>query len=161
MTSPSTTQFQDPGHLSSYLTQIDHEDVLLLRAIRILQKPLKLRDWKDHDQLSQSLMNISFLRNLQKEYGKDIYKQCLNALYYETYPVGHVMFHQSDPGHEFYIILKGRIGIEISMKTSVPQEDGALKTVYANQEVGDIGTRMAFGELALLNDKPRSATCVC
>jgi putative ABC transport system ATP-binding protein len=64
---------------------------------------------------------------------------------YEKYPPQEVIFHQDDPGDKFYLIREGQVEVLID------GPDG-LKLVRT-LETGDI-----FGELALLNDKPRSAT---
>jgi putative ABC transport system ATP-binding protein len=64
---------------------------------------------------------------------------------YEKYPLDEVIFRQGDPGDKFYLIREGQVEVLID------GPDG-LKLVRT-LETGDI-----FGELALLNDKPRSAT---
>jgi CRP-like cAMP-binding protein len=65
----------------------------------------------------------------------------------EHYSPGKVIIRQGDPGDKFYIIWQGHVEV------SQVDEDGISKVV--NQLArGDY-----FGELALLSDAPRNATC--
>ena len=55
-------------------------------------------------------------------------------------------------GNEFYIILRGSIGVYVTTFTNFGQE---LKEVAVLQQGA------SFGELALLYDTPRTATIIC
>ncbi len=56
-------------------------------------------------------------------------------------PSGKVLMREGDPGREFFVLVKGQVGIERGGKQ--------LRTI----EGGDF-----FGEIALLSEGPRSAT---
>jgi CRP/FNR family cyclic AMP-dependent transcriptional regulator len=63
----------------------------------------------------------------------------------KTIPSGTVLFHEGDKGEEMFIIQSGRVKISKRIR-------GVEKTL-ATLEKGEF-----FGEMAILNDKPRSAT---
>lgn len=69
------------------------------------------------------------------------------ALRPRRYKRGVVIFHEDDPGDSLYIVMEG------SVKITVSAEDGAEPTILAT-----IGPGGFFGELALLDGAPRSAT---
>ena len=56
---------------------------------------------------------------------------------------GTEMIKEGDPGDAFFMIL-----------------DGNAKVIQKGEEVADVGPGAWFGELALLDDRPRSATVV-
>ncbi|GIV57502.1 MAG: cyclic nucleotide-binding domain-containing protein [Bacteroidetes bacterium] len=64
-------------------------------------------------------------------------------LYRRTYEPGEVIFYQGEPGMGMYLIASGRVAI-------VREPEGHR---LATLEAGDF-----FGEIALLNETPRSAT---
>lgn len=65
------------------------------------------------------------------------------------YKTGEPVFYQGDPGLGMYIIQEGEVSIAIAGK------EGAQKELAVLSE-GDF-----FGELALLDESPRSASAVC
>ena len=65
--------------------------------------------------------------------------------YGRTIPNGEVLFHLGDFGNEMYVIQKGKIEISVQV--------GGHQKVLAILEAGEF-----FGEMALLNGRPRSAT---
>jgi CRP/FNR family transcriptional regulator, cyclic AMP receptor protein len=69
------------------------------------------------------------------------------ALRPRRYKRGVVIFHEDDPGDSLYIVMGG------SVKITVSAEDGTEPTILAT-----IGPGGFFGELALLDGAPRSAT---
>lgn len=65
----------------------------------------------------------------------------------ERFAAGDVVFRQGEPGDKLYLIRSGSVDV-------VREDDGA-EQVLATRRAGEV-----FGELALLSDKPRSATIV-
>src|SRR5512140_968014 len=72
------------------------------------------------------------------------------ALEEKSYADGQTVFTEGDPGDSMYFIVKGCIRIE--KRTQVT---GAAHKILAVLEAGDY-----FGEMALLDQKPRSASAV-
>jgi len=62
---------------------------------------------------------------------------------------GETIFHAGDPGGALFIVARGRV------KITVPPEDGSEPAILTTVESGGF-----FGELALLDGAPRSATAV-
>lgn len=60
---------------------------------------------------------------------------------------GEIVFHQGDPGKDFYVIMTGSVGV-------YQEHDGALALKVK------LGAGQCFGELALIGQKPRQATVI-
>jgi diguanylate cyclase (GGDEF)-like protein len=58
------------------------------------------------------------------------------------------VFRQGDEGHELYIVREGTV----SVRVSVPEGDDI--------DVAELGPGDYFGEMAIFEDAPRSATCI-
>ncbi|MGH7320557.1 MAG: cyclic nucleotide-binding domain-containing protein, partial [Candidatus Rokuibacteriota bacterium] len=67
------------------------------------------------------------------------------ALFEKAYVPGDVVFHEGDPGKGLFIVLDGAVAITRS-------------TPDGEQHLATLGPGEAFGELALIDDLPRSAT---
>lgn len=65
----------------------------------------------------------------------------------KTYAENEILFRQGEPGYIFYVVKKGRVII------SQQQDDGTERIL------GIYGPGQYFGEMALLDDSPRMATC--
>ncbi len=64
-----------------------------------------------------------------------------------TYSAGTTLFSQGDSGSGLYILKSGKV--------SITQKSGAQG---AEKEINTVGTGETLGEMALLDDQPRSAT---
>lgn len=87
---------------------------------------------------------IPTFSKVRKKYIKELIKLTHNRLYSE----GEMIFHQNDPGIGLYIIHNGEVVI-------VQDSADGDKQVLAELSKGDF-----FGELALLDDEPRSASAI-
>lgn len=76
-------------------------------------------------------------------------KEVAAIVHKREYRAGEPVFHQGDPGLGMYIIQEGSVSIVIS------ETDGGKKELAVLTE-GDF-----FGELALLDESPRSADALC
>ncbi len=90
------------------------------------------------------LKDISFFKSLPES---DI-RKLVTACQEEEYAVGDLVFAEGSSGDSFYIILEG----EISIWKGYQKPDRDLLAVYQKGQ--------SFGELALIDDFPRSATVV-
>lgn len=95
----------------------------------------------DKDPIIEALVNVPIFENLS---GKDLEK--IGRLTHEReYKKGEHIFKKSAPAEGMYVILNGEVEIN----------DPETKNIYADLKSGDF-----FGELALLDDEPRSASAV-
>lgn len=76
-------------------------------------------------------------------------ESCVGALRARRFKRGEVIFHLGDPGGSLFVIVSG------SVKILVPADDGGDAAILTS-----IGAGGFFGELALLDGAPRSATAV-
>ncbi len=63
------------------------------------------------------------------------------------FPRGSVVFREGESGKEIFIVRSGRVG------SYVTQPDGTRREVY------EFAPGLLFGEMAIIEDEPRSATC--
>lgn len=92
----------------------------------------------------QALQVVPFFANLPEDHAAELAK----ALVPRRFSPGQVIFHLGDPGGLLYLISRGKV--KISHTTSDGQE-----VVLAILGPGDF-----FGEMALIDDAPRSATAI-
>ncbi|HWP81867.1 MAG TPA: cyclic nucleotide-binding domain-containing protein [Bacteroidota bacterium] len=76
-------------------------------------------------------------------------KEVASIVHRREYRAGEPVFYQGDPGLGMYIIQDGEVSIVISDKDGIQKELAVLTD-------GDF-----FGELALLDESPRSAGAIC
>jgi CRP/FNR family transcriptional regulator/CRP/FNR family cyclic AMP-dependent transcriptional regulator len=95
-----------------------------------------------NSQATQALQSVPFFANLKEENARDLAQRMLPR----RFGPGQIIFHHGDPGGLLYIIGRGKV--KITHSTLEGQE--ALLAILG---AGDF-----FGELALLDDSPRSAT---
>jgi CRP-like cAMP-binding protein len=76
-------------------------------------------------------------------------REVAQIVHKREYRTGEPVFYQGDPGLGMYIIQEGKVSITIA------DQDGAEKEL-AVLSAGDF-----FGEIALLDESPRSASAVC
>ncbi len=93
---------------------------------------------------AQALQGVPFFANLQEDHAGEL----AGKLVPRRFGPNQVIFHLGDPGGLLYLISRGKV--KISHTTPDGQE-----VVLAILGTGDF-----FGELALLDDSPRSATAV-
>ncbi|ADO74968.1 Crp/Fnr family transcriptional regulator [Stigmatella aurantiaca] len=93
---------------------------------------------------SQLLARIALFENLEAEELEHL----SSLLRSRRYAKGEVIFHQGDVGTALYIVRKGEVAIRLS-------SDEGKEVILALLDRGDF-----FGELALLDEEPRSTDAV-
>lgn len=91
---------------------------------------------------TEALKQVPFFSGLDKEEAQALAQR----LVVRRFGVDQIIFHHGDPGGLLYIIMRGKVKISHGM----PDGQEALLAILGK---GDF-----FGELALLDDAPRSAT---
>jgi CRP/FNR family transcriptional regulator/CRP/FNR family cyclic AMP-dependent transcriptional regulator len=97
---------------------------------------------KQANRASDALKLVPFFNNLSPDDADNLSKR----LVMRQFSPGQIIFHHGDPGGLLYIISKGKVKVT---HTTVDGQEAMLAI---------FGTGDFFGELALLDDSPRSAT---
>jgi len=87
----------------------------------------------------------SALTQVIGEVEEDIFESLASAFIWQTYQPGETIFAQDDAGDEMFLLLTGRVRVSSEMDSTV-------------HVLGELGRGTMFGELAILNNMPRSAT---
>jgi CRP/FNR family cyclic AMP-dependent transcriptional regulator len=66
----------------------------------------------------------------------------------KTFPRGTVLFREGDPGRQMFVVQSGRVAIS--------KRAGDVEKILTTLGAGEF-----FGEMSILNNKPRSATATC
>ena len=122
-------------------------------VVQILKLPLASRNSKNIGQLLEFIKGANFFRKLAEGVSEDVAMQCCLVMTYESVPENQVtptqhVFTQGDLGTKFYVILSGECSIFIQS----PSETKEVRIL----SFGD-----CFGELGLIDDKPRAASVLC
>lgn len=131
-----------------HLFQSDEQmDENLQNALMILEKNPESRTAKEINVLVKDTAHIAFFQN------SDIFvhQECVKYMRAIFLPKGATVFRYGEIGTTFFVILQGSVGVLI----------GGTSIGELWREVRVLNTGEAFGELALINNKPRSATIVC
>ncbi|MCF7884935.1 MAG: cyclic nucleotide-binding domain-containing protein [Candidatus Marinimicrobia bacterium] len=98
----------------------------------------------DEKELITIIKQVPIFENLPNKTLKDVAK----IVYRRQYEEGEIIFHKGDPGLGMYIIISGKVDI-------VEDKEGEIIRKYATLEANDF-----LGEMALLDEKERSATAI-
>jgi CRP-like cAMP-binding protein len=92
--------------------------------------------------MAQALSRVPLFASLSPEQIRELARVARR----HRYTRDEVIFYQGDPGDTFYVILTGQVKVSVSS----PEGQEAILVMLDTDE--------SFGELALLDDQPRSAT---
>lgn len=123
-----------------------------------MQKPPENRTTTEINMLVKSVENVEFFN----KYDNDTKEQICKFMTYESKRKTETLFEIGSVGTTFYIILKGSVGIWVNIPKQIEEESKKEpKTLLVLTEVKILNSGASFGELALLDKKPRAATIIC
>jgi Cyclic nucleotide-binding domain len=137
-----------------------NSDEVLNCSIKIFQKKPENRTFRDLKFSERCLENVEFFQ----KYEKNILEQVCKYMTHFHLEKGKILFETGTIGTTFYIILKGSVEIWIPSPKEVEEIncDGTItkkiQTVFLFLK--NLNHGQAFGELALIEKKPRSATII-
>lgn len=126
----------------------------------LLQKPPQNRKINDIKILKRSTEKVAFFQTT----GSETHEQCLRAMNFKFYPKGHTIFEIGTVGTTFYVILKGSVGVWVNIPRVIKEEKNGVYEERVEVTLTEIKVLLAgaaFGELALMEKKPRAATIRC
>ncbi|CAD8144631.1 unnamed protein product [Paramecium pentaurelia] len=130
--------------------QLSEEQVLGIICI-ILNKSSYHRSFAEMDILKKATKSNEYFQNMiNQPQGELLWERCLRKMTYNFLPIGFNLFREGDAGTTFYIILQGRVSIHKKYQVGVNQ--------FEERELTQLHKGQSFGELALENDAPRSAS---
>ena len=150
------------------------------------------------ESLIELTKNCKFFKNLiEEQQSSEIHRLCCEVMEIQDYSQGEMIIRYGDPANDFYIILKGSVGIYVpSVRRSSLISQSAIAfeqklmrakraSIFRYSEVDNggfinkntifltpvvditnlekvltMGPGESFGELALINNKPRAATVI-
>ena len=135
----------DPRHAADLIRPLlaDPDATVALHASRSLAR-LEGRPIPE-DPLYATVEKILFLKSapvFERVSGEDL-AALARVAEVETFAAGQTVFHEGDMGDALYVVVRGRIGI-----------DGG------GERLATLGPGEAFGEMAVLDEVPRSGTAV-
>ncbi|EAS00751.1 cyclic nucleotide-binding domain protein (macronuclear) [Tetrahymena thermophila SB210] len=152
----------------------DKKQLDMKQVTRILKTPSESRTLKQCTELLEIVGDLQFF----KEYNSNpstanVPKLCCKYMEIEKFNEADIVFEFGSVGNKFYIVLQGSVGVFVKKPQSVldkekeekkddkkkeAQQDAVVDPLADFMCVKELGDGSAFGELALLNNKPRLAT---
>jgi len=122
--------------------------------LKILNTPSHKRTSQDVVKLMHHTKDAKFFKELTVKSSPAAHLACCQNMFYEFCQEGEYIVRYGEKGTKFYIIISGRIGVQIPIKNEKTDEADFV-------EVIQLGDGAAFGELALEDNKPRAASIQC
>ena len=108
---------------------------------------------------------IPFFQSFQKDFDQETFETLLRKLRYEYGKKDRKIFNFGDMGRKFYIILSGGVRVLVPKTPNDIEEDEDEDSQNTKKQefliVNELNSGDCFGEIALLNSVPRTATCIC
>ena len=101
---------------------------------------------------AQNLEQVDIFFDLKTDQLQQIYEICKEVVYFQ----GELIFAETSPSTEFYVILEGEVAIQVDPNLissgKEHHEPGTIAVLHPGQ---------SFGEIALVDEGLRSASAVC
>ena len=123
--------------------------------IEALSKNLEKRKAYDLKQIVDSTKDIEDFKRIYEEHGSKTFEAVCHHMTYEHFDKDTYVIRQGTTGNKFYIILRGKVSVEIKQPYPV-QANWLVARTVATLQAGK-----SFGDLALLRDQPRNASILC
>jgi len=137
------------------IDDLSNEELIEL-AINVFQKLPVNRTANDLKTLMKCMSAVEFF----KQYDEKTVEKCVKYMYCKNLKKDEKVFEMNTVGTTFWVVLKGSVSVWI-MKKIIEKEDDQEKEKEIMINVRDLPAGSAFGELALLSNKPRAATIQC
>jgi CRP-like cAMP-binding protein len=131
-----------------------NDDDFIRKVKTVCQKKPLERTSFDLQELQDLTRNTKIFKNLIEANGESAHLLCCRYLFYEFCPADTYLFKVGDNGTKFYIIISGKVGVEIPIRDD---KTGLIHSI----EVVQFSKGGSFGELALESSKPRAASIKC
>jgi len=130
-----------------------------------LKKPSEKRSKTDIKLLVECTKHIKFFIDITLENGQQTHEKCCKYMRYESFSQDSIVFEIGSEGFEFYIIMKGSIAVLVKIPRICEEINEKGEKIQRIEEVltevRTLGIGASFGELALIDNKPRAATIKC
>ncbi|EAR88978.2 cyclic nucleotide-binding domain protein (macronuclear) [Tetrahymena thermophila SB210] len=142
---------------------------LIEAGIAVLNKIPTKRAKSDIEILIRLTEEVQFFKNHFGQNHHSMLQEYSEHFGYQKCSRGDIVFKQGDQGDKFYLILRGQVKVLVSVKRQLqqnPQEKADKNKKVKNEkeeqlEIKVLKSGETFGELAIIDSKPRGATIVC
>jgi CRP-like cAMP-binding protein len=132
-----------------------YEEYRRKEILKILRTDPESRNNSQINALVEYTQDIKFFKELSAKSTQSAHISCCHHMFYEFVPKFEFVFRYGDQGTKFYIIIQGRVSVELP---TLNDNSGTYELVEALQ----LGDGAAFGELALEDSsKTRAASIKC
>ena len=142
-----------------------------LNIINLLNIPPDNRTSEDIENIVKATSHLKFFADLNaNEESSRTHSECFKYITTKIYEENEYVCRKGDPGTAFYFILKGSITKIVRKKTDIeekPQKVTRAETCInfspepEEKEVAVLYVGNSFGEMALMNDRPRYFSVQC
>ncbi|KAL4479098.1 hypothetical protein ABPG73_022216 [Tetrahymena malaccensis] len=141
------------------------------KLIEILSKDPSFRKTDEVDWVISQTQDIEFFKNINNQAKSDVHRRCCQRMRYEFHSANDLIFKIGSYGNKFYIIINGKAGVYIRNIIDYQSKQKSQTTIESGNPKYDLvgglfyfkelSEGMSFGELALLEKKPRAASILC
>jgi CRP-like cAMP-binding protein len=110
------------------------KESLFKEAQRLLRLSPDARTAKDIDTLMEATAEVGFFKQMSHEHLTDeVHRECVRCMVVKVYEASSYIFHYGDPGDCFYIVLRGKISIQMPQYILAADYRNAVETDKAQE----------------------------